>query len=49
MDANYLPVIADYLDVEKWTDTLSEKGLSRKEIQKLIGGNATRVLAEVLK
>ncbi len=49
MDANYLPVIADYFDVEKWTDLLSEKGLSIEEIQKLVGGNARRVLMEVLK
>ena len=48
MDANYLPVIADYFDVEKWTTALSEKGLSKKEIQKLVGGNARRVLKEVL-
>ena len=49
MDANYLPVIADYLDVEKWTDALSAKGLSSEEIQKLVGGNARRVLRKVLK
>ncbi|MDI1321889.1 MAG: membrane dipeptidase [Algoriphagus sp.] len=49
MDANYLPVIADYFDVEKWTDSLSEKGLSGEEIQKLVGGNAKRVLSQVLK
>lgn len=49
MDANYLPVISDYFEVEKWTDSLSEKGLSTEEIQKLVGGNARRLLTEVLK
>lgn len=37
MDADDLPVIADYLDVKKWTDTLSEKGLTREETRILVG------------
>lgn len=49
MDANYKPVIKSYLEVQHWTNTLSEKGLTAEEIGKLVSGNADQVLKQVLK
>lgn len=48
MDANYKPVIKDYTAFFRWPEALLEKGLSREEVGKLSGGNAQRVLEEVL-
>lgn len=48
MDANYKPVIKDYTEFFRWPEALLEKGLSREEVGKLAGGNAKRVLTEVL-
>jgi membrane dipeptidase len=49
MDSNYKPVIKNYLEVQNWTNALSEKGLTDEEIGKLVSGNAHRVLKQVLK
>ena len=49
MDANYKPVIKDYNDVQKWIVGLEAKGLRKKDIEKIAGGNAKRVLKKVLK
>ena len=48
MDSNYKPVIKNYLDVQYWTNALSEKGLTDEELRKLVSGNANRVLRQVL-
>ncbi len=48
MDANYKPVINDYGAFFDWKNALTEKGLSADEVAKLTGGNAQRVLEEVL-
>jgi len=49
MDANYKPVMDSYSQFSKWTNALRANGLSDEEVQKLAGGNALRVLSEVLK
>ena len=49
MDSNYKPVISDYSAFFDWKEALSKKGFSQEEVSKLVGGNALRVLKEVLK
>lgn len=49
MDANFKPVLGNYLQLPQWIDGLKSKGLSENEVHKLAGGNAVRVLSEVLK
>lgn len=49
MDANFQPVINDYFGVEKWLTSLSDRGLSKSEVEKIGGGNAKRLLEKVLK
>ncbi|MFN3999907.1 dipeptidase [Algoriphagus sp.] len=49
MDANFNPVINDYFGVERWLKALSTKGFSKSEVQKIGGGNAKRLLEQVLK
>jgi len=49
MDANFKPVLGNYLQLPQWIDGLKSKGLSENEVYKLAGGNAVRVLSEVLK
>jgi membrane dipeptidase len=49
MDANFQPVINDYFGVEKWLISLSDRGLSKSEVEKIGGGNAKRLLEKVLK
>lgn len=48
MDANYKPVLDSYLQLPQWIEALRANGLSEYEVQKLAGGNAVRVLSEVL-
>lgn len=48
MDANYMPVIQDYTEFFRWPEALVQKGLNPEEVGKLTGGNARRVLQEVL-
>jgi membrane dipeptidase len=49
MDANFQPVIKDYFGVEKWLEALAARGLSNSEVEKIAGGNARRLLRNVLK
>lgn len=48
MDANFKPVITDYTGFNTWEKALIEKGLGQQEVNKLLGGNAKRVLKRVL-
>lgn len=49
MDGNYKPVFGSYLQLTSWGDGLKAKGLKQEEVNKILGGNARRVLNEVLK
>lgn len=49
MDGNYKPVISNYSEVANWQSALLAKGLSRKELGKIAGGNAKRILESVLR
>lgn len=48
MDANFQPVVNNYKEYTDWKTALREKGLSQKEVDKIGGGNAQRVLELVL-
>lgn len=48
MDANYKPVIENYTQFFDWKKALLEKGLSKEEVGKVAGGNAQRILKQVL-
>jgi membrane dipeptidase len=48
MDANFKPVISNYKEFFSWKDALATKGFSEKEVAKIAGGNAHRLLREVL-
>lgn len=48
MDANFKPVISNYQEFFTWRDALVSKGFSAKEVAKIAGGNARRLLREVL-
>lgn len=49
MDGNFKPVLGSYLELPKWIEALQAKGLSVEEVGKIAGGNARRVLGQVLK
>lgn len=44
MDGNLEPVFADYAKLYAWSDALQQRGLSRTEAMKVLGGNMARVL-----
>ena len=48
MDSNYKPVITDYTGFVKWSDALSSRGLSKEEVDKIVGGNVVRVMKSIL-
>ena len=48
MDGNYKPVFNDYRQLPDWTAALLAKGLSIAEVGEVVGGNARRVLKQVL-
>lgn len=48
MDGNFKPVLNSYLQLDAWAIALQAKGLSRAETTKVLGGNARRVLQQVL-
>lgn len=49
MDSNFRPVLDSYLQLTTLRDALVSRGLSTSEAQKIMGGNAVRVLENCLK
>jgi membrane dipeptidase len=49
MDGNFQPVFSSYRQLPDWISALRAKGLSEAEVAKIAGGNALRVLGQVLK
>jgi membrane dipeptidase len=49
MDGNFKPVFSRYLQMPNWRRGLMEKGFSDVEVSKIIGGNAQRLLTQVLR
>jgi membrane dipeptidase len=48
MDSNYKPVFDSYKQLPDWTAGLLKKGLSESDVSKVIGGNALRVISQVV-
>ncbi len=48
MDANFKPVLSNYLQVADWLSGLRAKGLTDSELNQVAGDNARRVLKKVL-
>ncbi len=48
MDGNFKPVMDSYSQLPAWADAIKAKGLSEEETYKVLGGNALRVLKQVL-
>jgi membrane dipeptidase len=49
MDSILQPVFSTYLQLPDWIATLRSNGLSEGDVAKIAGGNALRVLQQVLK
>ena len=49
MDGNFQPVFSSYRQLPDWIAALRAKGLSESDAAKIAGGNALRVLQQVLK
>jgi membrane dipeptidase len=49
MDGNFQPVFSSYRQLPDWIAALRAKGLSEGDVAKVAGGNALRVLKQVLK
>ncbi|MFT6827556.1 MAG: membrane dipeptidase [Roseivirga sp.] len=49
MDANFQPVITNYGEVSSWAALLENRGLSKTEIDKVLYGNAERLIKNILK
>lgn len=49
MDGNFKPVFSNYRQLPDWAAGLRSKGLSEADLAKVVGGNAVRVLSQVLK
>jgi membrane dipeptidase len=49
MDGNFKPVFSTYLQLPDWVSGLKSKGLSEIDVAKVAGGNALRVLTQVLR
>jgi membrane dipeptidase len=49
MDSNFQPVFSTYRQLPDWIAALRSKGLSEDDVAKIAGGNALRVLQQVLK
>lgn len=49
LDGNFKPVMTSFLQLGKWTDALRAKGFREDEVRKVIGGNAQRVLKQVVR
>lgn len=48
MDGNFKPVFNSYLQMPNWRKGLVDKGFSHEEAAKIVGGNAHRLLSQVL-
>ena len=48
MDGNLEPVFADYQQLTSWAGALVQRGLSRSDAEKVLGGNMLRVLQTVI-
>jgi membrane dipeptidase len=48
MDANFKPVFSSYLQMPQWIEALKARGLKEEEVRKVAGGNAQRVLYQIL-
>lgn len=48
MDSNFRPVLDSYTQLSQWTYALAQRGLTAAEVDKLAGGNAERVLRNVV-
>jgi membrane dipeptidase len=49
MDGNFKPVFSNYRQLLDWVTGLRSKGLSEADLAKVVGGNAVRILNQVLK
>jgi membrane dipeptidase len=49
MDGNFKPVFSSYLQLPDWVAGLRSKGLSEIDVAKVTGGNALRVVGQVLR
>jgi membrane dipeptidase len=49
MDGNFKPVLSSYSQYPTFADALKNKGLSQKEVEKIMGGNAARLMKKVFK
>ena len=49
MDGNFKPVLSSYQQYPTFAEALKTKGLSPSEVEKIMGGNAKRVVSKILK
>jgi membrane dipeptidase len=49
MDSNFKPVLSSYAQFPAFAEALTQKGLSDKEVEKIMGGNAAGLLKKVFK
>jgi membrane dipeptidase len=49
MDGNFKPVFSSYRQLPDWVGGLRSKGLSEADLAKVVGGNAVRILNQLLK